>query len=578
MTIHNKMTKWMPGLKYLGAYQRDWLASDVQAGLSVAAVALPIAIAYAELTGVSAVVGLYACVFPMIAYALFGSSRQVIVGPDTATCAVISAVVTPLAAGNPQHQWQLCIVMTLMMGLWCLIAGKLHLGTLADLLSKPILTGLMNGLTIIIIASQLGNVFGFKTVSKEFIENVWQFPQNLMRGSLYTALFSALMLCILIVVRRFYPRWPAPLIAMMVAITLMWGGTLSQYGIMTLDVGVGFDLPIVSWPSFSPGLLRDLVLPSLNLALISFISLMMTARSFAAKNGYSVDADTEFRALGLVNIIAALSQGFAISGTSSRTAVNDANGGKSPLVSIIAALVIGAVVLFGTKPLQYIPLSALGVILIYSSWSLLDFRSIIRLRRRNAPACRLAIFTFISVLLVGVIPGIGLAVLWGFLQFLRTVFRPTEQLLGVSEGGVIQTLGSNPSVAAKEGVLIYRFNSPLTYFNIGYFNRRVAELTRDNSSPVRWVVIDAVTSFTYPDISVISGIDELKRELKPRNIRLVLAGRSMELKRWFSANRAENEEKGLLFVSDLHFALRLIQSCEHARSVDERSQASAVDQ
>lgn len=552
---------WMPGLALLMGYQREWLTSDIRAGLSVAAVALPVAIAYADLAGVGAIVGLYSCVFPMIAYALFGSSRQVIVGPDTATCAVIAAVVTPLAAGNTELQWQLCIMMTLMTGGWCLIASRFRLGALADLLSRPILTGLLNGLTITIIVDQLGKIFGFQTKARELIERLLSLPHDLLGSHWPTMLLSLLTLVVLIGVRRLRPSWPAPLIAMCLAMLLVWLFELPRHGIRTIG-GFSDGLPIVQWPSFQPGLLRDLVIPSLNLALISFVSLMLTARSFAAKNGYEVNADAEFRALGVANIISGLSQGFAISGTSSRTAVNDANGGKSQLVSIVAAVVIGVVVLLFTSPLQYIPVSALGVVLVYASWSLLDFRTIIQLRRRNPPAFRLALFTFASVMLVGVMPGIGLAVLLGLLQFLRTVFRPTEQLLGVNEEGMIHSLGNGAHVKAVEGVLMYRFNSPLTYFNVSYFKRRVLNLVDGMPFQPRWVVIDAVASFTYPDISVISAIDELKRDLKQRNVKLVLAGRRTDLKRWFSANRAKGEEKGLLFVSDLYLALKFIQSSE----------------
>ncbi|MGL4685113.1 MAG: SulP family inorganic anion transporter, partial [Hafnia alvei] len=212
---------WMPGLALLMGYQREWLTSDIRAGLSVAAVALPVAIAYADLAGVGAIVGLYSCVFPMIAYALFGSSRQVIVGPDTATCAVIAAVVTPLAAGNTELQWQLCIMMTLMTGGWCLIASRFRLGALADLLSRPILTGLLNGLTITIIVDQLGKIFGFQTKARELIERLLSLPHDLLGSHWPTMLLSLLTLVVLIGVRRLRPSWPAPLIAMCLAMLLV---------------------------------------------------------------------------------------------------------------------------------------------------------------------------------------------------------------------------------------------------------------------------------------------------------------------------------------------------------------------
>ncbi|AHY07723.1 SulP family inorganic anion transporter [Serratia plymuthica] len=553
-----------PGLTHLLGYQRSWLKPDIRAGLSVAAVALPVAIAYAELAGVSPVVGLYSCILPMVAYAFFGSSRQLIVGPDAATCAVIAAVVTPLAAGNMERHWQLTIMMTAMMGAWCLLASRFKLGALADLLSRPILSGLLNGVAITIMVDQIGKVLGFGVHPAQLIERIYALPGNLMHSDWLTMAVSLLTLVTLLGFKKWRPNWPAPLFAIVLAAFVTWIGGLQRHGVVT--VGDFSDiLPIVQWPDFQPGLLRDMVIPALNLAVVSFVSMMLTARSFAAKNGYEVNADAEFRALGLVNIVSALSQGFAISGADSRTAVNDANGGKSQLVSIIAAGVIAFVLLFLMAPLQFIPVAGLGVVLMYAAWSLLDFRGIWIMRRRNAQAFRLAMFTFLCVLLVGVISGIGLAVLLGLMQFLRTVFRPTEQLLGVNDEGMIHSMGNNNGVKAVPGVMMYRFNSPLTYFNVAYFKRRILNLVDSTPFQPRWVVVDAVASFTHADISVLAAIDELKRDLLQRNVKLVLAGRRTELTRWFRINRL-GRDRELILVPDLYLALKLIQSKEQAET------------
>lgn len=564
------LLKWMPGLQNLLAYDRSWLKADVRAGLSVAAVALPVAIAYAELANVGAIVGLYSCILPMIAYAFFGSSRQLIVGPDATTCAVIAAVVTPLAAGNSEVQWQLTIMMTLIMGGWCILASKFRLGALADLLSQPILTGLLNGVAVTIMVGQIAKILGIQIHANQLIEKIIAIPFQILDSHLPTLGVSGLTLLLLILIKRFRRQWPAPLIAIIVTTGLAWGFSFQQYGVETIG-GAGFSsgLPMVNWGNFQPGLMRELVIPALNLALISFVSLMLTARSFAAKNGYDIDADAEFRALGIVNIMSGISQGFAISGADSRTAVNDANGGKSQMVSIIAALVIALVVIFFTQPLKYIPVSALGVVLVYAAWSLMDLRGIFNLRRRNRQAFSLAIFTFGCVLLIGVLQGIGLAVLLGLLQFLRTVFRPTEQLLGVNEDGMIHSLGNTTTVKPVPGVMMYRFNSPLTYFNVAYFKRRILNLVDSTPFQPRWVVVDAVASFTHADISVLASIDELKRDLKLRQVKLVLAGRRTELTRWFKDNRPTIEEDDILLVPDLYLALKLIQSKESAQSGEE---------
>ncbi|MCT8352190.1 MULTISPECIES: SulP family inorganic anion transporter [Photorhabdus] len=561
-----KLQRWMPGLGNFSHYRKEWFSHDLRAGLSVAAVALPVAIAYAELMGISAIIGLYACILPMFAYALFGTSRQLIVGPDAATCAVIAAAVAPLVFGNEDVRWQLTIVMTLMTGIWCVLASHFRLGAFADFLSKPILKGLMNGVALTIIVDQLAKVFGFAGVPVGLIERVIALPAKLMSTHLPTLAMSVAMVLILLTVRFLRPTWPGPLLAMVLATYISWQFDLEKYGIQIVGSVSGGGLPVVPMPDFQPGIMRELVIPSLNLAVISFVSFMMTARSFASKNGYQIDADCELRALGIANIASALSQGFAVSAASSRTAVNDAIGGKTQLVSVIAATIILLVLLFMTRFLAYIPLSSLGVVLIYSASSLLGLRQIWSLRKRNHQAFTLSLFTFIAVLVVGLINGVGFAVLLGLLQFLRIIFRPTDQLLGVNDQGMIHSINHGNDIKPIDGVMMYRFNSPLTYFNVSYFKKRVLQhvdrIQKINKTQKRpgWLVVDAAVSFTHDDVSVFAAIDELISELKVRDITLVLAGRRTELTRWIKQNKLRSSDDDLIVVPDLYFAVRMIQS------------------
>ncbi len=561
-----KLQRWMPGLGNFSHYRREWFSHDLRAGLSVAAVALPVAIAYAELMGISAIIGLYACILPMFAYALFGTSRQLIVGPDAATCAVIAAAVAPLVFDNEDVRWQLTIVMTLMTGIWCVLASHFRLGAFADFLSKPILKGLMNGVALTIIVDQLAKVFGFAGVPAGLIERVIALPAKLMGTHLPTLAMSVATVLILLAVRFLRPTWPGPLLAMVLATYLSWQFGLEKYGIQIVGSVSGGGLPVVPVPDFQPGIMRELVIPSLNLAVISFVSFMMTARSFASKNGYQIDADCELRALGIANIASALSQGFAVSAASSRTAVNDAIGGKTQLVSVIAATIILLILLFMTSFLAYIPLSSLGVVLIYSASSLLDLRRIWSLRKRNHQAFTLSLFTLIAVLVVGLINGVGFAVLLGLLQFLRTIFRPTDQLLGVNDQGMIHSINHGNDIKPIDGVMMYRFNSPLTYFNVSYFKKRVLQhvdrIQKFNKTQKRpgWLVVDAAVSFTHDDVSVFAAIDELINELKVRDVTLVLAGRRTELTRWIKQNRLQSSDDDLIVVPDLYFAVRMIQS------------------
>lgn len=566
-TFFQKITSWMPGLSSLLQYKREYFTFDLKAGLSVAAVSLPVSIAYAELTGVGAIAGLYSTILPLIVYALFGSSRQLIVGPDTATCAVVAAVVLPLAANDPVLRWQLVVILTIMIGIWCIIAGKLHLGALADLLSQPILIGLLNGISITIMVDQLAKTLGFRYDYSYLIERIVYFPFKISQIHIGTALVSFFTLLILVGLKRLKPQYPAPLLAVIVMTIFSWLFNFDHFNIRIIGNVSSDFIPAESWIDFDKGLMRDLVVPSLNIAIICFVSMMITVRSFASKNNYETNADVEFKALGIANIAAGLSQGFVVSGTSSRTAVNDANGGKTQLVSIIAAILIGFVVMFLLSPLQYIPTCVLGVILIYSSISLINFQTIIRFFKFDRDAFYLSLTTLVSVLVIGIIPGMALAVLLGLFLFLRRVFRPKDQLLGIDESGRIHSIGQD--VKPLSNTMIYRFNSPLTYFNIAYFKRRIISYIDEADEPINYVIVDAIPCFTYKDVSVLSGIDELVRSLKVRNIILILSGRRKTLKNWFKQMNIKLDDEHIEFAYDLYFAVRLVQSKEHMDNKDD---------
>lgn len=555
----SRLYNFMPGLNVLFNYERTWFADDAKAALSVAAVALPVAIAYAQLTGVNAAVGLYSCVLPMIIYALFGTSKQLIIGPDAATCAVIAAVVTPLAAGDIVKHWQLVITMTVMTGFWCIIASRFKLGVLADFLSKPILMGLLNGVAITIIVGQFSKIFGFTFDEKYLLERLGGVPDYLAQAHVPTLLMALLTVSIYFLLKRVKPTWPASMIAITIATTLVWLLNLDQFDIKTIGVVDG-GLPLFKAPDFNIGIIRELVMPALNLAIVSFVSLMLTARSFAAKNGYEIDADKEFMALGMANFASALSQGFAVSGAASRTAVNDANGGKTQLVSILAAIIIAIIAIFITAPLEYIPSAALGIVLIIASAHLLDLKSVWKLRSKDRQAFYLTLTTLFAVLFIGVIPGITLAVLLGLFQFIRTVMRPTDHILGVDVNGVVRSLDTTDKAKPIDGIFIYRFNSPLTYFNSSFFKRRLLEQYARQKDDIECVIIDAVPCFTHLDLSVMAMLADLDTIFRKRGVRLEIAGRKRQLLAWFVTAEIKSGNEGIYVHSDLYLALRINQA------------------
>ncbi|EWS98259.1 sulfate permease [Pseudoalteromonas sp. SCSIO_11900] len=562
----SRLYSFMPGLHSLFNYQRQWFADDVRAALSVAAVALPVAIAYAQLTGVNAAVGLYSCVLPMMLYALFGTSKQLIIGPDAATCAVIAAVVTPLAAGDSFKHWQLVITMTAMTGFWCFIASRFKLGVLADFLSKPILMGLLNGVAITIIVGQFSKVFGFTFDERYLLERLGGVPTYLSQTHIPTLLMALFTLGVYFVLKRLKPTWPASMFAIALGAVFVWFFNLEQFEIKTIGTVTG-GLPVFNTPVFDVGIIRELVVPALNLAIVSFVSMMLTARSFAAKNGYDIDADKEFRALGIANLASALSQGFAVSGADSRTAVNDESGGKTQLVSIIAAAIIGVIALFLTAPLEFIPSASLGIVLIIASVHLLDLKAVWQLKFKDKQAFYLASATLFAVLFIGVIPGITLAVLLGVFQFIRTVMRPTDNILGVDVNGVVRSLDATDKAKAVQGVFIYRFNSPLTYFNASYFKRRLLEQYARQKDDTQCVIIDAVPCFTHLDLSVMAMLADLDVIFKKRGIRLELAGRKRQLLSWFKTAGIASGKDGIYIHSDLYIALQKNSVSQHVDEV-----------
>ena len=529
MNITQRITSWMPGLSELLGYQRENWRFDLGAGLSVAAVALPVGIAYAQLAGFSPVVGLYSTILPMIVYALLGSSRQLIIGPDAATCAMISATLIPLAHGNPDYYWGLSITLTLLSGILAIIASRLRLGFLADFLSRPILTGLLNGVALMIMFNQIGKVTGIAINGSNMIAQAVSLLKNFSTIHWQTTVFSLILLMSYFLIRKNYKRLPVALMVMVLGVVVAFVLNLPEIADIKVVGQLQAGLPSLHIPEIPLDGLGTLIPAAAGVTLISYNSAILTSRSFAAKNGYQINANQEFLALGVANIASGLSQGFVISGADSRTAVNDAAGGKTRMVSIIGAVSILIVLLFLTEPLAWIPTAALGVILIASSYGLLNFAGMWRLQHLNKQEFWISIATLISVLVVGVMPGIIIAVSLSIIRFLTQIARPADQELGCIEGRdgfyeLTDYLDARPT----PGLLLYRFESPLTFFNADYFRQRIYKLVEDSKEGVQWVVIDTV-SMGNIDVTGVFTLIELSKMFEKQGIKLVLTGRTRRI-------------------------------------------------
>jgi len=525
------VAQYAPGLAALLHYKLADAPADLKAGLAVTAVALPVGIAYAELAGFRPEVGLYSSILPLVAYAIFGTSRQLIVGPDAATCALVAASVAPLAAGDQGTYASLSMVLALLTGVLCIAASFLRLGALADFLSRPILVGFLNGVALSIILGQADKIFGFPVVESGILPRLAEIAGKLDAIQWPTLSVAVGTFLVLLIVPRVVPQLPAALVGMVLAGAAVLLLNLSALGVKTIG-HVPAGLPELELPIVDPKMLPALLAEAAGLALVSFSSLMLTARSFAAKNDYDIDADQDFAALGAANIASAVSQGFAVSGADSRTAMSNEAGGRTHAVGLVVAAAVALVLLFFTAPLQYVPMAALGAVLIAAAMSLIDFGSLRLFYRIDPTEALLSVLATFGVVAVGAVNAILFAVVLALLRFIRLVSRPRVEILGKVEGFPgFHSLVRHEDGKSVPGLLLFRFNAPITFFNAPYFKRELLRAVDEAGSGLHHVVIDLLP-VTSIDATGLMTITELATALNARGIGLNAAGRLTEWNIW----------------------------------------------
>ena len=511
-----------PGLASLLRYDRSWLPNDLLAGISVAAVAVPIAIAYSQIANVPPVNGLYANILPLVAYAIFGTSRQLILAPDAATCAVVATVVAPLAAGNPDQIIPLTMVLSIITGVFCIIAGVARFGFLTNFLARPILTGYLNGIALSIISGQLGRLFGFSVPTAGFFRLMWRFFERLGQTHWLTLVFGLGILVLLRVLKYVAPKIPSPLVAVVVGIAASYFFNLGAHGVAILG-SIPAGLPSLFIPRIGLSDLGPLALGAAGLGLISFSSDMVTARSFAVKNHYEIDSNKEFIALGVADIAAGLTQGFAISGADSRTAVNDSVGGKSQVTSLVAAGLLVLVLLFLTGLLSLLPITVLAAVLINAALGLFDLKSLIRLRRISTKEFKLSLLATLGVITLGVLPGVVIAVGMAILVLFMRASSPRDAVLGRIPGCEgFQDIHDHPQAEVIPELIIYRFESGLLFFNSDCFKSRIRAHIKNAAVTPKHFVLDA-ESMPLMDSTGAASLEEVMGELSGQGINLVVA-------------------------------------------------------
>jgi high affinity sulfate transporter 1 len=512
----------LPGIADLRKYRADWLPSDVLAGVSVASIQVPTAIAYAVLAGFSAETGLYASVLPLIAYALLGSSRQLIVGPDSATCAMIAATLLPLAGHDAHRYADYSVVLALMVGAFSILGGFARLGFIADFLSRPILTGFLNGVGLSIIAGQMGKLLGLTIQSNNFIGQLGEVASRLGETHVLTAALGVGLMLFLIVLKRVAPRIPGPLAGVVIGGLIVASFDLTARGVRVLGV-VASGLPPLGIPSVDPHDLSSLAIGALGIALVSYCSAMLTARSFAARNHYDLDANQDFIALGVANLSAGLSRGFVVSGADSRTAISEAAGAKSRLAGVVSAAATALVVLFFTGPLRYIPNPALAAVLIMAGIGLIDVATLRRLRTIDRFEFRLAVATTLGVLVAGVLPGIVVAVALAIARLLSLAARPTDAVLGEIPGqDVYLNVAEHPEAMTLPGLIIYRFDAGPLFFNAGYLKQRIRAVIAAAPARPAWFLFSAEAA-SVMDFTGAEALREICEELDALDITFAVA-------------------------------------------------------
>jgi len=557
-SITEKLLKIFPGLGLVNGYKKEYLVKDLFAGLSVAAIVLPIGIAYAALIGLPPQAGLYSSILPMVAYALLGSSRQLILGPDAATCLLVASVIGPIAASNMEKYQSLSIMVALIVGSLCIIGGLFRLGSIANFLSKPILTGYLNGLAITIILGQLGKLFGFDIVSKEFFEMIFEFISKIDLTNIYTLMIGGGAFVLILALKKYYPRLPAPLIAVIIGILIVV--FFKDTKNVTLVGYIPSGLPSFGLPKIEDVRILQLIYESSGIVIISFCSLMLTNKSFASRNGYSVDPNKDFIALGVADIMSGLSQGFVISGADSRTAVNNASGGKTQLVSIFAAMAIVVCLLFFTNFLSLLPVTVLSAIIISACIGLFDIEYSKKLYRLSKPEFYISLLTTVSVILAGVMPGVIFAILFSITRLIKIAANPPISVQGrLPNQTRYQNILDYPEAELIPGVLVLKIESAVIFFNADNVKGNILKLISEQKEKVECVVINA-ESVNMLDVTGANTFENLKNELSKQGTELDFARTNSRFSKMISQlDILDKKDEELIFIS-VHEAVQNFQS------------------
>ncbi|MGA9160032.1 MAG: sulfate permease [Actinomycetota bacterium] len=514
----------VPGVRVLSTYERAWLSKDVVAGLVLTALLVPQGMAYAELAGLPPITGLYTSILCLTAYALAGPSKILVLGPDSSLGPMIAATILPLmgANGDPAKAVALASMLALLVGAIMLLAGIAKLGFIADLLSKPTQIGYMNGLALTILVGQLPKLFGFSVDADGFIPELRGFIDGVTAGETVAAALAVGVgaLALILVLQRAMPKVPAVLVAVVLSILAVSVFDLTAKGVSVVGpLPSGF--PPFTIPDVSFSDLSLLLAGALGIVFVALADTISTASAFAARAGDRVHGNQEMIGIGAANVAAGFFQGFPVSTSGSRTAVAEQAGAKTQVTGLVGAGAIVVLLVAVPGLLKNLPQPALAAVVIAASLSLADVPAVVRLWKLRKTEAWLSITAFFAVTLLGVLPGIAIAVALSILNVFRRAWWPHQAILGDTRDlPGFHDVAGHPDAVTIPGLVLFRFDAPLIFANARTFRERVAELAEGQG--VRWIVI-AAEPITDIDTTAADMLEDLDEWLNARGISLVFA-------------------------------------------------------
>jgi high affinity sulfate transporter 1 len=509
----------------LSSYRREWLSKDVVAGVVLTTLLVPQGMAYAELAGLPPITGLYTSIMCLLGYAVFGPSRILVLGPDSSLGPMIAATILPLAGadGDPERAIALASMLALIVAAIMILAAVAKLGFIADLISKPTMIGYINGLALTILVGQLPKLFGFKVDADGFLGEIAGFARGLADGkaNAAAAVVGITGIVLILALQRWLPKIPAVLIMVVLAIGATTVFSLADHGVSLVGVlPKGF--PPLTFPHVRVADLGPLFAGALGIVLVSLADTISTASAFAARTGQEVDGNGEMIGIGVANLAAGLFQGFPVSTSGSRTAVAERSGAKTQLTGVTGAALIILMLVLVPGLFRNLPQPALAAVVITASLSLADIPATSRLWRQRKAEFLLSIAAFLGVALLGVLPGIAIAVALSILNVFRRAWWPYDTELGRVDGlAGYHDVRSYPEAEHLPGLVIYRFDGPLFFANATTFRDEIRRMARADPPP-RWILI-AAEPMTDVDTTASDMLEELDEALNADGISLVFA-------------------------------------------------------